>query len=190
MIDVFDNTARVFPRPGVSHLCRRLRHGDVHTYRQARVAAAAMARRLQDSGVRRGDAVVVDLPNCPEFAFLALAAGYGSFSLVTLNQRLSEAEKSRAVARRRAGESAHLLHHQLRTALRDHRSREAVVWRRRGHRRGGCTARRGAVTPSWARVRTWWRTPSTSPSARRICSIRAPTPSSCSPRVPRGSRRR
>lgn len=93
MIDVFDNTARVFPDQVFLTFVDARGMETSYTYRQARVAAAAMARRLQDSGVRRGDAVVVDLPNCPEFAFLALAAGYGSFSLVTLNQRLSEAEK-------------------------------------------------------------------------------------------------
>lgn len=93
MIDVFDNTARVFPDQVFLTFVDADGMETSYTYRQARIAAAAMARRLQESGVRRGDAVVVDLPNCPEFVFLALAAGYGSFALVTLNRRLSETEK-------------------------------------------------------------------------------------------------
>ncbi len=93
MIDVFDSTARTYPDQVFFTFVDDEGMESSYTYRQTRIAAAAMARRLQESGVRRGDAVVVDLPNCPEFVFLSLAAGYGAFTLVTLNQRLSEAEK-------------------------------------------------------------------------------------------------
>lgn len=64
-----------------------------YTYRHVRLGAAALARRLHLSGVRRGSLVAVDLPNCPAFVLLVLAAAYGSFSLVTINGRLSEKEK-------------------------------------------------------------------------------------------------
>ena len=93
MINAFESLVRTDPdgvfftfvaRDGSEHSC---------TYRQARLTAAAIARRLRSKGVGRGDCVSVDLPNCPEFIFLALAAGYGAFSLVVLNNRLTSAEK-------------------------------------------------------------------------------------------------
>ena len=93
MINAFESLVRLNPdgvfftfvaRDGSEHSC---------TYRQARLTAAAIARRLRSKGVGRGDCVSVDLPNCPEFIFLALAAGYGAFSLVVLNNRLTSAEK-------------------------------------------------------------------------------------------------
>lgn len=64
-----------------------------YTYRRARMLAAAMALRLRGKGVREGDCVAVDLPNSPAFVLLALAAAYGSFSLVALNYRLTASEK-------------------------------------------------------------------------------------------------
>ena len=65
----------------------------VFSYRRARLLAAQIARRLKGKGVRPGDCMAVDLPNCPEFVLIALAAGYGSFALVALNNRLSASEK-------------------------------------------------------------------------------------------------
>ncbi len=64
-----------------------------YTYRQTRLIAAALARRMQADGVHQGDAVVVDLPNSEASLFLSLASAYGSFTLVLLNHRLSSAEK-------------------------------------------------------------------------------------------------
>ena len=93
MIDVFESTARTYPDK-VFLTFVDAEGGEVsYTYRQARMLAAAVARRLMDKGVRRGDYVSIDLPNCPEYVFLALAAGYGSFALVCLNHRLTAAEK-------------------------------------------------------------------------------------------------
>ena len=93
MIDVFESTARTYPDK-VFLTFVDAEGGEVsYTYRQARMLAAAVARRLMDKGVRRGDYVSTDLPNCPEYVFLALAAGYGSFALVCLNHRLTATEK-------------------------------------------------------------------------------------------------
>ncbi|MEG0374486.1 MAG: o-succinylbenzoate synthase [Raoultibacter sp.] len=64
------------------------------TYEETRFAAAGLALQLRDRGYTRGSAVGVDLPNCPEFIFLALAAAYGGFALVILNHRLTEEEKT------------------------------------------------------------------------------------------------
>ena len=66
---------------------------EAYSYREARMVAAAIAHRLRDKGVQRGDVVAVDLPNCPAYVFLILAAAYGGFSLATVNHRLSEHEK-------------------------------------------------------------------------------------------------
>ena len=93
MIDVFESTARTFPDKVFLSFVDEDGGEVSYTYRQARLLSAAVARRLADKGVRRGDYVSVDLPNCPEYVFLALAAAYGSFSLVCLNHRLTATEK-------------------------------------------------------------------------------------------------
>lgn len=75
-----------------------------YTYRQARLIASQLARRLRDKGVFPGDVVAVDLPNGPMYVFLALAAAYGGFALVALNHRLTDAEKlTRVLELERAG---------------------------------------------------------------------------------------
>ena len=93
MIDVFESTARTYPDKVFLSFVDEDGGEVSYTYRQARLLAAAIARRLADKGVRRGDYVSVDLPNCPEYVFLALAACYGSFALVCLNHRLTATEK-------------------------------------------------------------------------------------------------
>ena len=55
--------------------------------------SAALARLLLDRGVRPGDCVAVDLPNDPAYVLVMLAAAYGGFALVALNNRLTDAEK-------------------------------------------------------------------------------------------------
>ncbi|WP_232501772.1 AMP-binding protein [Eggerthella sp. YY7918] len=64
-----------------------------YSYREMRLLSAAIARSLRDRGVGPDDHVAVDLPNCPAYVFLILAAAYGGFSLVALNNRLTEGEK-------------------------------------------------------------------------------------------------
>lgn len=93
MIDAFESTARAHPNKAFLTFVDSSGSETVYTYRQTRLLAAAMARRLRGKGVRRGDCVSVDLPNCPEYVLLALAAAYGSFSLVCLNNRLTASEK-------------------------------------------------------------------------------------------------
>ncbi len=93
MIDLFENTVRIHPDQVFATFVNAAGAEASYTYRQVRLAAAALARRLQAMGVGRGDAVVVDLPNNLEFLLFVLASAYGSFTLVTLNHRLSSAEK-------------------------------------------------------------------------------------------------
>lgn len=64
-----------------------------YSYREVRMLSASIARNLRDGGVKSKDSVVVDLPNCPAFVFLVLAAAYGDFSLIILNNRLTITEK-------------------------------------------------------------------------------------------------
>ena len=93
MIDIFESTARMYP-DRVFFTCVDASGAEcAYTYRDTRLKAAALARRLRDTGVREGDYVFVDLPNSAAFVFLALAAGYGSFTLALINNRLSAAEK-------------------------------------------------------------------------------------------------
>ncbi|MBR3690114.1 MAG: AMP-binding protein, partial [Eggerthellaceae bacterium] len=93
MIDTFESTARTFPnKVFLTYVDASGKEASL-TYRQARLIAAAMAIRLRGKGVHRGDYVSVDLPNCAEYVLLALAAAYGSFTLVCLNHRLTSSEK-------------------------------------------------------------------------------------------------
>ncbi len=93
MIDTFESTARTFPNKVFLTYVDASGNEVSYTYRQARLLSAAMAIRLRGKGVHRGDFVSVDLPNCTEYVLLALAAAYGSFSLVCLNHRLTSSEK-------------------------------------------------------------------------------------------------
>lgn len=76
------------------------------TYEETRFAAAGLALQLRERGYAHGSAVGVDLPNCPEFVFLALAAAYGGFALVVLNHRLTKEEKSDRIGDLRMSGSA------------------------------------------------------------------------------------
>lgn len=93
MIDIFESTAQARPESVFFSYVNRAGEEMSFTYRQTRLLAAQLARRLRDKGVFPGDMVAVDLPNCPLYVILALAAAYGGFGLVTLNHRLTDAEK-------------------------------------------------------------------------------------------------
>ena len=93
MIDIFESTAQARPDSVFFSYVDRRGEETSYTYRETRLLAAQLARRLRDKGVFPGDMVAVDLPNCPMYVFLALAAAYGSFGLVALNHRLTAAEK-------------------------------------------------------------------------------------------------
>ena len=103
MINAFESTVRRNPERtcftfvGASEGSRR-----IYSYRETRLLAASLARELSSRGVQRGESVVVDLPNHHALPFLLLAAGYGGFTLVMLNNRLSDSEKlSRTLELRR-----------------------------------------------------------------------------------------
>ncbi len=93
MIDIFESTAQSRPESVFFSYVNRAGEEMSFTYRQTRLLAAQLARRLRDKGVFPGDMVAVDLPNCPLYVILALAAAYGGFGLVALNHRLTDAEK-------------------------------------------------------------------------------------------------
>ena len=69
-----------------------------YTYEETKFSAAGLAVRLRDQGVSRGTGIAVDLPNCPAFVFIALAAAYGGFTLVVLNHRLTDEERASRLA--------------------------------------------------------------------------------------------
>ena len=93
MIDIFESTAQARPESVFFSYVNRAGEEMSFTYRPTRLLAAQLARRLRDKGVFPGDMVAVDLPNCPLYVILALAAAYGGFGLVALNHRLTDAEK-------------------------------------------------------------------------------------------------
>ena len=104
MIDIFESTAQLRPEAVFFTAVDRRGNETAYTYRQARLIASQLARRLRDKGVFPGDVVAVDLPNGPMYVFLALAAAYGGFALVALNHRLTDAEKlTRVLELERAG---------------------------------------------------------------------------------------
>ena len=93
MIGVFESMVRLNPQRTCFTYVDENGAVDASSFRETRMYAAGIARLLRRRGVRRGCSVAVDLPNCPYYVLLLLAAAYGGFSLVTLNNRLSEAEK-------------------------------------------------------------------------------------------------
>ncbi len=104
MIDIFESTASLRPDAVFFSYVDKQGKEQVFTYRQTRLLAAQLARRLREKGVYPGDLVAVDLPNSPLYVFTALAAAYGSFGLVALNHRLTDAEKlTRLLELERAG---------------------------------------------------------------------------------------
>ncbi len=93
MISAFESTAKASPNGAFFTFVENDGTEHLFTYRRARLLAAQIAHRLRGKGVHRGDCVSLDLPNCPEFVLLVLAAGYGGFSLAVLNNRLTASEK-------------------------------------------------------------------------------------------------
>lgn len=93
MISFFESSVRINPDvPFLNFACEdgsRL----TYTYWQARLISASYARRLQFSGLKPGDCVVIDLPNSPEFVFSIIACAYAGYTMILLDQSLTEAEK-------------------------------------------------------------------------------------------------
>lgn len=93
MIGVFENMVRLNPQRTCFSYVGKDGNIEALSYRETRMIAAGLASLLRRRGVALGDAVAVDLPNQPACVFLLLAAAYGGFTLVTLNNRLTDAEK-------------------------------------------------------------------------------------------------
>ncbi len=93
MIGAFESMARQNPQRTCFTYVDEDGKVDLLTFREARMLAAALAGELSRRGAKPGSSVAVDLPNTPLFVLLLLAAAYGGFSLVTLNNRLTIAEK-------------------------------------------------------------------------------------------------
>ena len=93
MIGVFEGMVRQNPQRTCFTFVDKEGNVEAFSYREARMMAAGLASLLRRRGVEPGDAVVVDLPNNPAFVIMLLAAAYGGFSLVTMNTRLTDAEK-------------------------------------------------------------------------------------------------
>ena len=93
MIGVFENMVRLNPQRTCFSYVDKDGNIEALSYRETRMIAAGLASLLRRRGVALGDAVAVDLPNQPACVFLLLAAAYGGFTLETLNNRLTDAEK-------------------------------------------------------------------------------------------------
>ena len=94
MIGMFESMVRRCPQRTCFTYVDEAGEETAYSYRETRLLSAALARYLRDRGVRPGDYVAVDLPNCPAYVQLMLAAAYGGFTLVVLNNRLTESEKA------------------------------------------------------------------------------------------------
>lgn len=93
MIRTFERMAREYPKRPFFHYVDA--HGTEHsyTYQQTKQQAAGLALALKRRGVGPHTHVAVDMENCPAFVFSILAAAYGGFCLVLLNNRLTSFEK-------------------------------------------------------------------------------------------------
>lgn len=93
IIEAFERTVRRFPQRTCFTFVGEDGAEVAYSYREARMLAAALAWHLRHKGVSHGSAVAVDLPNSPVYVLMVLAAAYGGFSLVALNNRLTDTEK-------------------------------------------------------------------------------------------------
>lgn len=93
MLRVFEQMVRDDPKRPFFHFIDEKGARHTFTYESTKTHAAGLALALKRRGVGYRSAVAIDIPNCPAFVFAALAAAYGGFSLVVLNNRLTSFEK-------------------------------------------------------------------------------------------------
>ena len=93
MISVFESMVRQCPQRTCFTYVDESGAESAFSYRETRMMSAAIARNLQARGAKSGDSIVVDLPNSPAYVFLMIAAAYGGYTLVVLNNRLTASEK-------------------------------------------------------------------------------------------------
>ncbi len=93
MIDMFESMVRRCPKSICFTYVDKTGESVSYTYRELRLLSAALASHLQSRGVQPGSYVSVDLPNTPAFIHVILAAAYGNFTLIVLNNRLTTGEK-------------------------------------------------------------------------------------------------
>ena len=193
MIGVFEGMVRQNPQRTCFTFVDKEGNVEAFSYREARMMAAGLASLLRRRGVEPGDAVVIDLPNNPAFVIMLLAAAYGGFSLITMNTRLTDAEKQARLLdlqRSRAVNVAYTVDmsnaaHLLQTVATSPRPRPAPP--ARSAARATAARRRAVARTSPARMP--WKASSISPNAARTCSITAPWRWSCSPPAPPAARR-
>lgn len=163
--------------------------------------------------------MVVDLPNNPAFVIMLLAAAYGGFSLITMNTRLTDAEKqarlldlqrSRAVnvaytvdvsnagrllqtvadeATGTADAAAHGRGHAQRTAFAARTNIATAEAAPPARSAARATAARRRAVARTLPVKMRWKASSISPNAARMCSTMAPWRWSCSRPAPPAVRR-
>lgn len=93
MIGAFESMVRQYPERTFFTYVDAQGNESVMAYRETRVLAAALAKRLSDQGVKRGDCILVSLRPNTFFVPLVLAAIYGGNPLLLLDPALSESEK-------------------------------------------------------------------------------------------------
>lgn len=80
-----------------------VRHGNtVLTFRELDQRAGAIAQGLLGLGLRRGDAVAMMLPNCPDYIAFAIACAKAALCMVPVNYRFTSAEVRQQVGDSRA----------------------------------------------------------------------------------------
>ncbi len=93
MIDIFESTSRFASDEVFFTFIDRSGQVIDYTYKRTRLASAALARYLNAKGLKPGSVIVADLPNCPEYVILVLAAAYAGFTVVSLDHALAAHEK-------------------------------------------------------------------------------------------------
>lgn len=171
MISAFESMVRRYPQRTCFTYVDEAGSESPFSYREVRMLSAALARHLQAKGVGRGDYVAVDLPNCPLYVLLILAAAYGSFTLVAVNNRLTDSEKLGRVLeleRCQGMRVAYRVDESRAESLFDH-----AVALLAGEERAASNAARAARTSFTARTKAATAAPRSTRGLGRATSLRA-----------------